>query len=437
MGNKKLCLLALVFLLFLTGCSYKVGEIDEQSLKTLLQSHNNDDKSEDYYVRADSMLSVALPQSHTSIFINQLGYGVNDRKRAIFSGDKIGSRFNVVNTASGTVVYNGEITDEGGIKMGDFSSVTKAGRYYIETDVIGRSYYFNISDNVYDDLFPQLLNGFFADGDSVPDNKEGVLDACFGMDCVIYGMQCNGDVFGVESNIVQELLNMSDALLSMQSEDGSILDDYEATAAFCGIISMCGNEFGKYEETMEGTCKESANAAWKWLEGKPCDTEVKEEARFYAAAHLYGLYKTTTYKTISEDFLNSRESGYGEDSFGFYGSIAYMNSKAEVDRSLCTYIMTDMIEQADGICDNVTADKVYKVGTTEFDTAMDNTARISFINYLVPSSEYIDILTCAVEYIGGYNPSGENHLENMPEGRKYEYRGIMIYAVSNILTGIE
>jgi hypothetical protein len=250
-------------------------------------------------------------------------------------------------------------------------------------------------------------------------------------------MQCNGDIFEVESNIVEQLLYMSDYLVSMQEDGGSILDDYEATAAFCGIISMCGSEFGKYESSIDKTYKESAVKAWEWLEKNDCDTEVKSAARLYAAAQLYNLLKTEQYRIISEKYLNDKGDGYNQTEYDFLGAIAYMNSKSEVDMTLCTYIMMDMMQEADRVCDNVSADKVYSVGTLDIDEVMTDTAWISFFNYLVPSSEYISVLSSALEYIGGYNPEGINYIEECSDDKIYEYRGIVLFAISNILTADE
>jgi hypothetical protein len=227
---------------------------------------------------------------------------------------------------------------------------------------------------------------------------------------------------------------MSDELISLQESDGSILEDYETTAAFCGIIAMCGNEFGKYESTVDETYRESALKAWNWLEKNSCDTEERKEERFYAASQLYNLIKTTDYKEISEEYLNDRGSDYSKDSFVFFGAIAYMNSKADVDMSLCTYIMMDMIEEADRICDNISSDKVFAVGVSDIDEVMTDTAQICFFNYLVPSSEYISALSAAIEYVGGYNTYGINYMEEYPENKDFEYKAVMLFAISHILS---
>jgi hypothetical protein len=65
---------------------------------------------------------------------------------------------------------------------------------------------------------------------------------------------------------------------------------------------------------------------------------------------------------------------------------------------------------------------------------MTNTAQICLFNYLVPSREYTDLLSNTIEYIGGYNQSGTNYMENGAKEKYFEYKGIMLFALSNIVT---
>jgi hypothetical protein len=332
------------------------------------------------------------------------------------------------------VIYTGRITGDD-VKMGDFTVVTTKGRFYIETSGVGRSYYFTISDNADSELFINMLDNFYLEDDMIEKDRQSIMDACFGMNAVIYAMQCNGEAFDIDNNIVEELLHMSNDLVSLQEKDGSLLEDYEATAAFCGIISMCANEFGRYEDSIDKTYKEAADKAWAWLED---NTEIATEykaAEFYAASQLFGLSGDDKYKNISEAYLTElKKNDYVYDSFSFYGIIAYMSSKDTVDKELCTSIMMKMLDVVDDIANSASADKVYRVGTTDIDEVMTNTVQICLFNYLVPSREYTDLLSNTIEYIGGYNPSGTNYMENGTKDKYFEYKGIMLFAISNILT---
>jgi hypothetical protein len=429
----------------MTGCSYVPGRINDETIVRLFNNQDTE-QSDDAYAGEDSSImdiltanGVSIPQSHTSIYVNQLGYNSDADKKAIFVGSNLSNSFNVVNAENGHLEYVGKITGDI-VKTGDFSKVTKEGRYYIETDVVGRSYYFTISDNADTELFTDMLNNFYSDDDVIESEPESIKDACFGMDAVIYAMQCNGEVFDVDNHVVEELLNMSDEMISMQGRNGSILDDYESTAAFCGIISMCSNEFGKYEADMDKTYKDAAMNAWEWLSANKCETDGEKAARFYAASQLFGLLDGEEYKGISEQYLKDMKAAkYSFDNFSFYGIIAYMSSKEDVDKELCTSIMMEMLSEADTIANNALDDKIYGVGAADIDDVMTNTVQICLFNYLVPSREYTDLLSNTIEYIGGYNPGGINYATSSvimedTNDKNFEYKGIMLFAISNILT---
>jgi hypothetical protein len=277
MNIRKICLLSLSATLFLAGCEYVTGGINDEAVINYFAKDDGEQHSDTYSGNNNSIVElleakgIAVPQSHTSIYVNQLGYNASDEKKAVFDGSAIESSFNVVDADSDQVVYVGSISGDD-TKIGDFSSVTSPGKYYIETANVGRSYYFTISDNSDMELFTSMLDNFY-DGGIDDDN---IVDACLGMDALLYAMQCNGDVFEGENHIVEQLLYMSEDLIARQGEDGSIGGDYLSTAAFCGIIGMCCNEFGKYEETIEQIFKESIESSWSWLELQECDTDAKK-----------------------------------------------------------------------------------------------------------------------------------------------------------------
>jgi hypothetical protein len=437
-------ILTLTLTSFTTGCEYVTGTITDDSILRYFKSGDTEQLFETAGTQKSAEENLAsygitIPTSDTSIYVNRLGYSVNGTKKAIFSGDRIGDKFDVVNADNGHVVFTGKITGDS-VKTGDFSLVTTKGRFYIETSGVGRSYYFTISDNAELDLFTDMLNNFYSEDDVIEADKANIIDACLGMNAVIYAMQCNGEAFDIDNNIVEELLHMSDDLVSLQEKDGSLLEDYESTAAFCGIISMCANEFGKYEDSMDKTYKEAADKAWKWLEKQQLENDSEDikqynAAQFYAASQLFDLLGGKDYQDISEAYLTElKKADYVYDNFSFYGIISYMSSTDTVDKELCTSIMMKMLNEVDDIANKASADKVYRVGTTDINEVMTNTAQICLFNYLVPSREYTDLLSNTIEYIGGYNQSGTNYMENGAKEKYFEYKGIMLFALSNIVT---
>lgn len=116
-----------------------------------------------------------------NIQVNQVGYRPNDIKIATFRIEdtnsvsdsvnlkgKIDCDFRVIDVINNEVVYEGKTSNEikseytGEInKTADFSTVKKPGKYVVESDTNGKSYEFEIKDDVYEDIFKATLKMFY------------------------------------------------------------------------------------------------------------------------------------------------------------------------------------------------------------------------------------------------------------------------------------
>ena len=107
------------------------------------------------------------PVVGSHIEIDQLGYRTNDRKIAIFRGDVLSDSYSVVDAESGRAVYSGVIESKAKVGTdeiyyyGDFSELKSKGTYYICTDVIGYSYPFSISDDIYSGLYRDAVRQYY------------------------------------------------------------------------------------------------------------------------------------------------------------------------------------------------------------------------------------------------------------------------------------
>lgn len=117
----------------------------------------------------------------TNIQVNQVGYMPNDYKTATFRIEdtnsledeinltgKLGGGFRVIDVINNEVVYEGKLSKEyksehiGEVnKIANFSEVTKPGKYAVESDISGRSYTFEINENVYDEIFKSSMKMFY------------------------------------------------------------------------------------------------------------------------------------------------------------------------------------------------------------------------------------------------------------------------------------
>lgn len=109
--------------------------------------------------------SYDVPVSSPSIEADRLGYLIGEKKKAVFKSNKPGDDFSLVNAQTGKTVYKGKLrklkSAEGESCIGDFSSWDKPGRYYLENEKTGRSYTFEISEDLYGSLLNTSLKQYY------------------------------------------------------------------------------------------------------------------------------------------------------------------------------------------------------------------------------------------------------------------------------------
>lgn len=395
---------------------------------------------------------VTLPVSRPSIYVDVAGYVTGREKKVIFAGERHGQTFDVVRSQDGEVVYtgmipHGEVDQLGGqmLSVGDFTGLDEPGTYYIHTDIVGQSYPFVIAEDTYENLFLSMLKNI--SNVDLQESPEGVCDVSFGMHVIMYALQCNGSLFEAayqhldqseqDQQLVTQLLYMGKWLSSRQGSDGSLYGNYEATAAFCGIMAMSRDMFGRYEASVGREYQNAANAAWEWLERQPCETDCEKSARFYAAAQLFHADRGEKYKNIAEEFLRAKEADYSSERFVFFGVLAYISAEEGTDRDLGTYIMRDMVDRVEAICEEVKQDSVLGTGTRTAEENMSNMLHLSFVNYLTPSKEYTVIIENTIQYMGGLNEDGICYMgADGAQVQSLEWKGILLLSMSDMISNI-
>ena len=394
---------------------------------------------------------VALPVSRPGIYVNVAGY-VADREKKVIFANAHGQTFDVVRSRDGKVVYTGIIPrgEEDPLSglvlsIGDFTAFEEPGTYYIHTDIVGQSYAFRIAEDTYENLFLSMLKNI--SNTDMQESPEGVCDVSFGMHAMMYALQCNGSLFEAayqhldkseqDQQLVTQLLYMGKWLSSRQKSDGSIYDNYEATAAFCGIMAMSRDMFGRYEANVGREYQYAADTAWEWLEQQACETDREKSARFYAAAQLFKADGGEKYKAIAEEFLRAKGEDYSSERFVFYGVLAYISAEKGTNRDLGTYIMKDMVDRVEAICEEVKLDGIFGTGTRTAEENMSNMLHLSFVNYLTPSKEYTVIIENTIQYMGGLNENGFCYMgADGTQIQSFEWKGIMLLSMGDMISNI-
>lgn len=102
-----------------------------------------------------------------AIKVDQVGYPLSGPKVAMVS--QPGKEFQLKRSGDGAVVFRGALSaaqadantgDQ--VQAADFSSFTKPGRYYLEVPGVGRSWDFNLGDDVYQHAYYMAMRGFYG-----------------------------------------------------------------------------------------------------------------------------------------------------------------------------------------------------------------------------------------------------------------------------------
>lgn len=142
-----------------------------------------------------------------AINLNQVGYRPNDYKSAIFRDSSLDTKFDVVNVETGKVVYTGDVVGSvytasawETVAYGDFSALKEPGTYKVVASNSGESYEFVIADDVYDNVFDDIVKMLYLQrcGSELKEKHAGDFAhaACHTQKATIYGTSEKKDVSG-------------------------------------------------------------------------------------------------------------------------------------------------------------------------------------------------------------------------------------------------
>lgn len=143
---------------------------------------------------ADQITGAPTP---VQVKVNQIGYRPDDVKTVVVtSGDD--TKFKIVKADTGETVYIGEYGElafdaalGSSTKQGDFTDFTAPGTYQIISAPSGASYHFSIGDNLYDDVYKDLVLMLYNQrcGTELDSEISGSFahEACHTGEAVVYG----------------------------------------------------------------------------------------------------------------------------------------------------------------------------------------------------------------------------------------------------------
>ena len=146
--------------MLLSGCT----ELDNSS------AGNNKPEQEEEIVSLGLVpeFNYEVPVSLPDIMIDQVGYASGSNKIAVFRGEILPDTYDLIDVETEEIVYTGSVKKKGynllteeAISYGDFTDFSRPGTYYLQADIVGRSYSFTITDNPYADIFTTAMKNYY------------------------------------------------------------------------------------------------------------------------------------------------------------------------------------------------------------------------------------------------------------------------------------
>ena len=426
--NKRIAML-LVVLLFLTalfGCGSGGGE-DERR-----ETQGTEPLSMETAPVIDYEVPVVLP----GILVDRIGYEAASYKTAVVRGSSLPTRFRIVNADTGEVVYTGSLEQQGYDNQtkeynsyGDFSALTEEGVYYMECDILGRSYSFEIKDTMYADLMEEAIALLNSKRNSL--TEADILDVCRCLSTLLLSYELFAYVYegqaaeGKEPPLIGLIRSYVEWLITVQdAETGAVMAEeellWEETAWLSAVLAKFSYTYQKYDSVYATVCLQASDKAWKYLterEGQETEGRTEneyKETRFYAAAELYRATGRNEYHSVVVN-LGKDMIPDADHVALMFGTLTYASTKRSVNMDLCAKLMKELLDEAEHIAERAQED-IFSTGRSLEEESLEeilwDMVVVSAVDYIITNHEYATLIENHLHYLAGTNETAVCHLSS-------------------------
>ena len=357
------------------------------------------------YAAAASMESTpivdyAVPQMSANILVDLRGYSSWDIKRAALKGRDLPEVFRLIDAETGGTVYNGTISsvrynEELNLYMGyaDFSSFTKEGRYYLECDMIGQSYRFEIREQYYRELLDENCELMAAEC------ATGALSVADAME-LLEAFEWYGTIFADEDE--DQLPDVLEALKTWVSHKESLGVEDEETALYAAFLAKFSFNYQNYDRQYATDCLKRASTVF----GQVQNSISKDADSFFALTELYRATGLLSYNNQIVDYKSFFEnnSSYLEEVGYLYGIMTYMATRQKVDVDMCEAFIGKLMDRSEEI--SVHCEEMIHPVTARNNGSEELLKRalvVSCVNYVMNIYQYTNIVEEILHYLMGEN----------------------------------
>ena len=419
MGLKNRIAYLLVFILLgttvLSGCGRETVPADTNASVTF---------DGPVSMETSPVLTYEVPLMQPGILVDRIGYEAAGTKLLLVRGEKLPNEFRLVDVNSGEIVFTGKLEeptyeDATGEynSYGDFSAFVTEGTYYVDCDIIGRSYPFVIDNTLYNNLMSETVTELSVSRKELESGDVGKVCEC--ISTLLLSYELFGSVYDSETEegsqpvIISLLKEYIIWLLATQdSQTGAVLSgdtvDKEQTAWLAAVLAKFSYTYQKFDSTYATVCLQTADRAWSYLQKAE---DVPQEAMFYAAAELYRA--TGQYAYHKE--VKNLGTGVTLDAYNkaqVFGALTYAFTKRNVDVDICAGMMKVLFAVAEDVA-VLANDNFYMTGSglkQGEDILLWEMILVSAIDYVITNHEYATMIEDHLHYLAGSNEDAICHI---------------------------
>lgn len=386
-----------VFTALLGGCGIQVEWENLNSLYTVVEG-----------MESVPVVDYSVPRLLPGVLVDLKGYMAGCEKQAAVKGRELPETFRLMDAATGEEVYSGQLekityNEELGLYTGiaRFDGYDREGAYYLECDIIGQSYPFDIREAMYEELFWEAYEPFM---EACGDHSLTIPDAM----SLLVTYEWYGAVFPDENgDQIPDVLKAIQGWIaymeeSMEKSAGESGNDAEDGALYAAFLAKFSYNYQKFDQQYATDCLRRASTVFGQVQTAP----DRDGDAFLALTELYRATGLPAYGSrISEYgsfFENNRR--YLEERSYIYGAMTYMSTRQKVDVELCEMFMNNLMDSGEEIS-NRYEDMLNPVSAHN-DGAQDllkSALELSCANYVLNSYQYTKITEAFLHYLMGQN----------------------------------
>lgn len=385
-----------------------------------------------YQLLEQAQLDYQVPEQYPGVWVSLGGYDSKGSKEVYFYGRSLPDTFRLMDAVTGQCVYTGRLEEkryneetQEYISYGEFTDFTDVGEYYIECDIIGRSYGFVIQEGLLQEQFARTLTEIRSQGLQTEYEPLEIRELLQQVVLVLLSYELYPEVYeDGDGNQIPDILEYMTETVSRLVQLQQSPEPDELTYERIAALAKYSYLYQKYDNPHATEMIQLAAGLWQQAEkaGEEQRAQLSGEARLLAAAELYRATGQRKYAAEVEaaegGLLWKKEQGtFGQ--YDYLAAVTYISTKQKVNVDLCSSLIRVVMNRAEEVAAGIPRMSVGEVDLSReaVDSMMWDMAVLSVVEYVITNYEYGSLIESQYYFLWGRNEKSHCFREEEISGR--------------------